>query len=275
MNCVPGPTAPDTPESPVPPEPEAHSEGDERVLVGVCTYNEAENIEAVLDRLRHALPWADLLVVDDASPDGTARLAQQWAQRQADPSTRVLVRKERGLGGAIRCAIGIAVEDSYDYFLNLDGDLSHDPDQLPNLLDAIRARGDLDVVIGSRYVPGGSIEGWPLRRKLMSRMVNRFATGCLRLPVKDCSGSMRCYRVSTLRRIDLSELRSNGYALLEELLVRLHEADARMLEVPITFTERRLGASKLTLGETCRAGVTIVRLAIHHRGSSATASNDS
>ncbi|MEL6899072.1 MAG: polyprenol monophosphomannose synthase, partial [Planctomycetota bacterium] len=110
-----------------------------------------------------------------------------------------------------------------------------------------------DVIVGSRYVPGGKVEGWPLRRRFMSRLVNRFAVTCLRLPVNDCSGSMRCYRVSMLRRLPLDRLRSNGYAFLEELLVYLDHAGARMIEYPITFTDRQTGDSKLTLRETIRA----------------------
>lgn len=235
------------------------------MLVGVCTYNEAANIEPMLQRLRAALPTADLLVVDDNSPDGTAERVRSFAA--GDDRLRLIVREnQRGLGGAIRLALETAVDSGYDYFLNLDGDLSHDPDQLPELLRSAQDAPEVDVVIGSRYQPGGSIQGWPLRRKLMSRLVNRFATLCLGLPVQDCSGSMRCYRVDALRSLDLSKVESNGYAFLEELLVHLHRRGARMVEVPITFTERKHGHSKLTLREASQSALKMVHLALAVRG---------
>ncbi len=169
-----------------------------RVLVAVCTLNEADNIIELVTGIRRSIPSADVLVVDDNSPDGTAGLVAEMGQR--DPLVKVVVRKgEKGLGGAIRHAMAYAIEHDYDFFLNLDGDLSHNPAQLASLLDRAIGSSDIDVVIGSRYVNGGSIEGWPLHRKVMSRMVNGFATKCLRLPVRDCSGSMRCYRVAALQ----------------------------------------------------------------------------
>lgn len=238
---------------------DARIDGQPRVLVGICTFNEAANIGGMLSAVRKALPAADILVVDDDSPDGTAELAQTIAD--ADGRMQVIVRKdERGLGGAIRRAIEVAIEGDYAYFLNLDGDLSHSPSQLPELLCKAQSEGRYDVVIGSRYVPGGAIEGWPMRRRVMSRMLNGFATLCLGLPVHDCSGSMRCYRVQTLKQIDRDSLRSNGYALLEEILVRLHRHRASMAEVPIIFTDRTRGDSKLTASEAMRSLAQIVRL---------------
>ena len=232
-----------------------------RVLIGICTFNEAANILPLISGLREVMPAADILVVDDDSPDNTAGLVAEVTER--DPAVAILVRHdERGLGSALRCAMEHAIGQRYAYFLNLDGDLSHDPQQLPSLLECALQRADVDVVIGSRYVDGGSIVGWPVHRKLMSRMVNAFATLCLRLPVKDCSGSMRCYRVSTLARMGMSHVQINGYAVLEELLVILHRHGARMAEVPITFTDRRRGESKLTLGEAARSMVQILALAV-------------
>jgi len=230
------------------------------VLIAVCTYNEAANIETMLTGLRACVPHADLLVVDDDSPDGTAGKADAWAKTNG--RTRVVVREnERGLGGAIRRAVEVAVQSRYEFFLNLDADRSHDPAALPSLIVRAQAPDRPDVVIGSRYVEGGSIEGWPLRRRLMSRVVNGFAVRWLGLPVRDCSGSMRCYRVSALRRLNLDELRNNGYALLEELLVRLKQVGATMVEVPICFTERRLGHSKLTTREAVTSAIAITKLA--------------
>lgn len=222
-----------------------------RVLVCVCTLNEAANIESLIHGVRAALPDADVLVVDDDSPDRTAELVQKIAEM--DPAVRVFVRKgETGLGSAIRFGMSVALEEGYCYFLNMDGDLSHDPDQLPALFELAMSK-QVDVVIGSRYVAGGSVVGWSLHRRLMSRFVNWFATGGLGLAVKDCSGSFRCYRVETLQKLGLENLQSNGYAVLEEVLVRLQRQGASMAEVPIDFNDRKMGKSKLTAREALRS----------------------
>lgn len=231
-----------------------------KLMVGVCTLNEAENIEAVLSGIRASLPTADILVIDDDSSDGTIQRASAMAA--ADPAIKLRVRHdERGLGSAIRTAMLAAVEGDYDYFINLDADLSHDPTQLPRLRDLAVSDPDLAVVIGSRYAPGGGIEGWPLRRRWMSRLVNRFATTCLRLPVRDCSGSMRCYRVDALRQLDPESLLSDGYSILEEVLLKLHRQGAKMAEVAIVFTDRTQGQSKLTFREAIRSSTRILGMA--------------
>ena len=229
-------------------------------MVAVCTYNEAENIELMVSGLRQALPDTDVIVVDDNSPHGTAQLVREMAK--LDSLVQVLVREnERGLGSAIRFAMQYSIDHGYDYFMNLDGDLSHSPDQMKSLFSkALEDRG-FAVVVGSRYVSGGEIIGWPLRRKLMSRLVNGFATTCLRLPVRDCSGSMRCYRVNALASLGLENLRVNGYAILEEVLLRLHQRGEPMAEIPITFTERERGYSKLTITEAMRSMIQIISLA--------------
>lgn len=195
----------------------------DRTLVGVCTLNEAENIGALVSRLKRSIPAADILVVNDDSTDATGAIVTELSL--ADPSIMLTVRRnEKGLGTAIRHAMSFAIENDYTFFLNLDGDLSHDPDQLAMLFNRAKQDPPVDVVIGSRYIAGASIVGWPVRRKIMSRIVNGFARLCLRLPVNDCSGSMRCYRVATLKKIDLTQLKSSGYSVLEELLVQLNRA---------------------------------------------------
>jgi dolichol-phosphate mannosyltransferase len=232
-----------------------------RVLVAVCTYNEISNLPELVDRIFAALPHAQLLVIDDNSPDGTGK----WAVSRAteDQRLKVIVREhDRGLGGAIKRAFQFAVNQQFDFLLNLDGDLSHEPEVLPSLLAVAQNDPAVDVVVGSRYCPGGSVVGWPLRRKLMSRLVNRFAVGVLRLPVSDCSGSLRCYRVSTLGAIDPGSLQSGGYAILEEVLMRLRAVEAKMVEVPIVFHDRISGHSKLTFGETWRSAKQLIRLAL-------------
>lgn len=232
-----------------------------RALIGICTLNEAENIAQLIARLRQAIPSADVLVVDDDSRDGTGKLVGEIAQQ--DPAVALLVRKhQRGLGSAIRLAMQHAIDHGYVYFLNLDGDLSHDPDQLPQLLQRACESPDVDVVIGSRYVSGGKIVGWSKHRQLMSRMINRFANRFLGLPAKDCSGSMRCYRVDALAKLGLANLRCDGYAMLEELLVLLHRQGATMVEAPITFSDRRRGESKLTLAEAARSIRQLLALAL-------------
>ena len=232
-----------------------------RSLIGVCTYEEASNIRTLLEGLREAIPTADVLVVDDDSPDGTAGIVQEICKH--DSAVRVLVRKqERGLGSAIVRAATQAIEEDYEFFLNLDGDLSHNPQDLSQILAVAIDDPDADVVVGSRYVAGGRIEGWPWHRRLMSRWINRFAVVCLRLPVADCSGSIRCYRVAALRKVELGRLKCQGYALLEELLMRLHQHDCKIREVPITFTDRQQGRSKLTIREAVRSVGFMLRLAV-------------
>lgn len=231
-----------------------------KILVGVCTLNEAKNIESLIHHLRKAVPSADILIVDDQSEDGTSAIVSKLAE--SDTQIRLNVRTKRGLGGAIRHAMIAAIKGDYDLFINMDGDLSHSPSDLPAMLAAHLGRDDVDVVIGSRYVSGGSIEGWPLHRRWMSRLVNRFSTLCLGLPVNDCSGSMRCYRVSALRDASAADLKSNGYSILEEILVAMYREGATMVEVPITFTDRTHGESKLTIREAIRSMIHVIKLAI-------------
>lgn len=230
------------------------------VMIAVCTLNEADNIAPLVTQLRAAVPAAKILVVDDNSPDGTAESVSGLMHQ--DPLLQIVVRRnERGLGSAIRHAMQSAVEEQFTLFVNLDADFSHDPAQIPQLIERATESPEIDVVIGSRYVAGGKIVGWPLHRKFMSGMVNRFATLCLRLPVKDCSGSMRCYRVAALERIGMSNVRIDGYAVLEELLVILRRSGSKFAEVPITFTDRQVGESKLTLREAVRSMSQIIALA--------------
>ncbi len=230
-----------------------------RVLVAVCTYNEIENLPELTERITASLPQADMLVVDDDSPDGSGHWALDQATR--DPRIRVIIReKQRGLGTAIRQAFLFAIEQQYDYLLNLDGDLSHHPETMPELLAVATGDPQFDVVVGSRYCPGGSIRGWPWRRRVMSRTVNRFAVSVLRLPISDCSGSYRCYRVAKLAEIAPATLESEGYSILEEVLVRLRSVGATMAEVPIEFTDRQRGSSKLTFAEAIRSAKQLLSL---------------
>lgn len=227
-----------------------------RVLVAVATYNERENLPSLIDAIRQALPEADVLIVDDNSPDGTGR----WADDRAAADQRVTVLHRQGklgLGSATFAAMRCAIQRGYEVVCTLDADWSHPPDRLPEL---VAGTGRADVAIGSRYVRGGQIEGWPVNRRIASRLVNAAARWLLRLPVRDASGAFRAYRVDRLREFDFDSMRNLGYAYLEEILWRLKRQGASFAEVPIVFTERRAGASKLNRSEAIAAGRMFLRL---------------
>lgn len=233
-----------------------------RSLVLVCTYNEADNLRPLFMAISRSIPDADVLVIDDGSPDGTGELAEELAQENR--RLRVIHRDgKQGLGSAICLGLQEAIDRNYDFVLNMDADFSHSPDDLPLLLQVAMETDDwIDVTIGSRYVVNGRVDGWPLHRLLMSRLVNRFAIFALRLPVKDCSGGLRCYRVDQLRRIEFSALRSDGYSIQQELLLCLRVAGASMREMPIVFTERERGVSKLTFREAVRSVRQLLEMAL-------------
>ncbi len=216
----------------------------ERVLVVVCTYNEIGNMPLLFERLDAVLPQADRLVVDDNSPDGTGEWVQQ--RMQSDACTHLLARSGKlGLGTALRDAMAWCLARDYDFLINLDADLSHDPASAPLMLEKCVHAG-VDVTVGTRYRDGGNSPGLAFHRKIISRVLNVYATTLLRLPVSDCSGSFRCYRVSKLRELDLSKLTCKGYGFLEEILVALKRYNARFGEVPIQFDCRHAGQSKLS-----------------------------
>jgi dolichol-phosphate mannosyltransferase len=228
-----------------------------RTLVALATYNEAENLPRLVEEVLRALPEADILVVDDNSPDGTGRWCDERAR--VEPRLACLHRPAKlGLGSATLVAARVAIDEDYAIFATLDADGSHDPRFLPDL---VRATANVDVVIGSRYCPGGAIEGWPVGRRVISRVVNAVGRRALRLPVCDTSGAFRAYRVPKLREIDLGSVEAAGFAYLEELLWRLARVGATFAEVPITFRERRGGRSKANLGEAAGKITTIGKLA--------------
>ena len=223
-------------------------------LVTVATYNEIENLPRLVDRILQVAPRADILVIDDNSPDGTGR----WCDERAATESRLrcLHRPGKlGLGTAMLAAMRYAIEHGYQYMLNMDADFSHPPETIPELLAGMSPSGvpPVDVMIGSRYVPGGRIEGWGLRRHAMSRGVNLYARCLLSLPVRDCSGSFRCYRTSLLAKLDFDAFRSCGYAIFEEVLWRLKREGARFGETPIVFVDRKAGSSKINGREAVTA----------------------
>jgi dolichol-phosphate mannosyltransferase len=227
-----------------------------RVLVSLATYNELENLRPLAEAIRKTVPFIDLLVVDDNSPDGTGRVADEMAKEL--PWVSVLHRAGKlGLGTAIIAAMKHAVDKKYDYYINLDADFSHPPRFIPALLDGMTGSGGspgVDVMIGSRYIPGGGVEGqFGARRKLMSTGVNLYARLLLGLETKDNSGSFRCYRVSKLALIDFAWVRSRGYSFQEEILFWCRRVGCTFGETPILFENRRSGQSKLHPGEAVRA----------------------
>jgi dolichol-phosphate mannosyltransferase len=228
------------------------------VLVSLATYNERDNLAPLIAEIHKAVPSADVLVVDDNSPDGTGVLADQLAAE--NPRIHVLHRTGKlGLGTAILAAMHYALSQGYDLIINMDADFSHHPRYLPALLAGMK---DHDVMIGSRYVRGGRTANWPLSRRLMSGSVNAMVRLLMRLPVHDASGSYRCYRVAKLRQTDLENLLSRGYSFQQEVLHRCHRAGSRLGETPILFEDRRAGATKVNLREAARSIAVLLRLGL-------------
>jgi dolichol-phosphate mannosyltransferase len=212
-----------------------------RVLVVVPTYDERDNLAPILDRLHAAVPSADALVVDDASPDGTGALADTLAA--ADERVHVLHRPAKeGLGAAYLAGFAWGLDRGYDVLVEMDADGSHAPEELPRLLAAL---ADADVVLGSRWVPGGAVVDWPRRRELLSRGGNAYARLMLGLPVRDATGGYRAYRREVLAGIKLDGVVSAGYCFQVDLVLRAWRAGFRVVEVPIRFVERVNGVSKM------------------------------
>lgn len=225
------------------------------ILVTVATYNERDNLGPLLAEIQQFLPSAAMLVIDDNSPDGTGRWCDDAAA--GEPRLSVLHRTGKlGLGTAILTGMRHAIDQGYDWVLNMDADFSHHPRHLPALLvcrdEPAGGRG-VDVMIGSRYVPGGRIEGWGWKRHFMSRAVNTAARVLLGIKPRDCSGSYRCYRTRLLADLDFSAIRSRGYSFQEEILLLVAQHGATMRETPITFVDRQRGQSKIHSGEALDA----------------------
>ncbi len=233
-------------------------------LVIIATYNEIENLPGLTDQIFRHAPHVELLVVDDNSPDGTGRWCDDRAAR--DARFQVIHRSGKlGLGTATVCGLQRAIDRDFEFAVVMDADFSHPPESVPALLAAMAGDGQggpVDVMVGSRYVPGGVIRGWPWYRRVMSRLINTYARWMLGLSVRDCSGSFRCYRIERLRQIDFSQMRSRGYSYLEELLWMLKRAGARIEEMPITFVDRQQGQTKINTREALTALWLLLRLGI-------------
>jgi len=213
-----------------------------RVLVIIPTYNEAENLRHIVDRVRFAVPEAEVLVADDNSPDGTGEIADELTA--ADSKINVMHREgKQGLGAAYMAGFAWARERGFDAVVEMDADGSHAPEELPQLLDAL---ADADVVIGSRWVPGGKVLNWPVHRLLLSRGGNLYTRLALRMPIRDATGGYRAYRMTALDKMDVDTVSSQGYCFQVDLAWRAYRNGFRVVEVPITFAERERGKSKMS-----------------------------
>jgi dolichol-phosphate mannosyltransferase len=232
-----------------------------RVLIVMPTYNERQNLEIMAGRVRESVPDADLLVVDDNSPDGTGDLADKLAE--ADPRVQVIHRTEKaGLGRAYVAGFTWALERGYDLIVEMDADGSHRPEDLPRLL---ATSAEADAVIGSRYVPGGTVVNWPKSREFLSKGANLYNRIMLGVKVKDATGGFRVYRAATLRKIDLNGIESAGYCFQIDMTLRVLQAGMTITEVPITFVERERGASKMSRTVIIEAFTRVARWGISAR----------
>ncbi len=215
-----------------------------RTVVVVPTYDEAGNVVELLERLRAAVPDADILIVDDASPDGTGAMAEAVGRDLGQVAVLHRSAKE-GLGPAYKAGFARALGAGYEVVVQMDADLSHDPGALPSLLAPLDA-GAAEIVIGSRYVPGGAIPAWPWHRRALSRYANRYATTVLGIDARDITSGYRAYLAPALAALDVPSVRADGYGFMIELAHRAARSGVRVAEVPITFADRVRGQSKMS-----------------------------
>jgi dolichol-phosphate mannosyltransferase len=233
-----------------------------RAVVVLPTFNEAENIVGFLRAVRQAVPEADIVVVDDNSPDGTGNLAEETASELG--RIKVLHRPGKlGLGAAYRHGFTVAFDEGYDAIISMDSDFSHDPAVIPTMLRLID--DGADAVVGSRYVPGGATENWPRRRQLLSKWGNRYTAAILRLPVADCTSGFRAYRAASLRAINPASTTAEGYAFLTELVRKLIANGSTIVETPIVFRDRQHGTSKMSGGIIVESMLLVTRWGIADR----------
>ncbi len=226
-----------------------------KTLIIIPTYNEFENLRPLLDAIFSYAPETDVLIIDDNSPDGTGQLADEI--HDENPQVSVLHRSGKlGLGTAYIAGFNYALEHNYDAAFEMDADFSHDPRYLPDFLRAIE---DADLVIGSRYIPGGSTPDWSLSRRFISGGGNIFARFMLGIPVHDCTAGFRCYRSGVLRSIGLDSIQSQGFAFQVELAHRISQQGFKIVEIPITFPDRHVGKSKMSRKIFIEAFLWVVR----------------
>ena len=231
-----------------------------RAVAIVPTYNEAENIEAIVRTIRKHAPDVGILVVDDASPDGTATLVRELQGDEGIADLELLERSGKGgLGGAYRAGLRAAIDGGAEICMQIDADSSHDPVMIPALISAVEHGADL--AIGSRYVPGGITENWPRKRRELSRWANRYAAGVLGLAVNDATAGYRAYRTDALVGLmDFETVRAEGYGFQVEMTHRLVRAGGKIVEIPITFRDRTQGVSKMSQGIIREGFVMVLQL---------------
>jgi len=223
-------------------QPVEESASLDRVLVIIPTYNERENLPLIVGRVRAATPHVDILVADDNSPDGTGSIADDLAA--SDSNVHVMHRAgKQGLGAAYLAGFAWAIEHGYDAVVEMDADGSHQPEQLPRLLDALT---NADLVLGSRWVPGGAVENWPKSREILSRGGSTYTRLALGVDLHDATGGYRAFRTTALEALDLSAVESAGYCFQIDMAWRALQKGLRVREVPITFVEREIGDSKMS-----------------------------
>lgn len=215
-----------------------------RPLVVLPTFNEALNIEEVLERAREAVPGLDVMLVDDGSPDGTADIAEAWGSAHGGGVQVMRRAAKSGLGSAYRAGFTEGLKQGFDILIEMDSDLSHDPAALPSLISAVEHGASL--AIGSRYVPGGKIPNWKWHRKALSRWGNRYAGVVLGLEVRDATAGFRAYEADALSKIDLGTIKADGYGFQIEMAYEVKNNGGRIVEVPISFTDRIRGESKMS-----------------------------
>jgi dolichol-phosphate mannosyltransferase len=232
-----------------------------RTLVIIPTYNESESLPVLVQRLRAAVPTADVLIADDNSPDGTGAIADEMAD--TDSAVHVLHRPGKaGLGAAYLAGFAWGLERGYEVIVEMDADGSHRPEELPRLLAQMPTA---DVVLGSRWVPGGSVVNWPTSRRVLSQGGSLYTRLALGIPTRDTTGGFRAYRASALQQLDLESVQSNGYCFQIDLLWRSLQRGLRVREVPITFVEREMGTSKMSGGIVREALLNVTRWGAMYR----------
>ncbi len=231
------------------------------ILVFIPTYNVSESLPGVIERLRRAVPDADVLIADDNSPDGTGLLADELAAH--DSHIHVLHRAgKEGLGKAYLAGFAWGLERDYEVLVEMDADGSHRPEELPRLLAQMP---HADVVLGSRWVPGGAVVNWPASRRLLSQGGSLYTRMALGIPTRDATGGYRAYRASALASLDLATVESNGYCFQIDLLWRALQRGLVVREVPITFVEREAGTSKMSNRIVREALLNVTRWGASHR----------
>lgn len=231
------------------------------VLIVIPTYNEVANLPVIVERIRKEAPMADLLIVDDTSPDGTGELADSFAA--SDSAIHVLHRKEKdGLGRAYVAGFNWGLSRDYDIIVQMDGDLSHNPSDVPRLVEAL---SHADLVLGSRYVPDGGTVNWGVGRQLLSRGGSLYARTILGLPIRDVTGGFKAWKASTLHAVNLTTIRSNGYSFQVEMTYRVANLGLNITEVPIIFADRVDGVSKMSKKIVIEAMLMVWRLRFSNR----------